>query len=190
MGFDLQSARHWAQSLMLQKLRPGMTAVDGTLGNGGDCEFLCRAVGASGRVIGFDVQRQAIDSTRARLEEAGLDGRATLILAGHERMGEYIKEPIDAALFNLGWLPGGDKRVTTHVSTTLAALSACLGLMRKGALLTVCAYPGHDEGKSERDAALQWARELDGTKYQSLLKTYLNQPAQTSLMLAVHKLRE
>lgn len=187
--FDLKSARHWARSLMLSKIRPGMTALDATMGNGHDALWLCEAVGELGRVFAFDVQAAALEATRARLSGAGVLGRATLVLAGHEHMREYVDHPVDAALFNLGWLPGGDKTVTTCVPTTLAALEACTELMAADALLTVCAYPGHGEGEREKDAVLSWASNLPGNRFQARVTRYLNQPAQTPLMLAIHKLK-
>lgn len=98
----------------------------------------------------FDVQKDAVERSRARLEEAGLLDRVRLIHDGHERVLSHVQEPVDAAVFNLGWLPGGDKRFTTRVDTTLQALKGCLELLKPGGLMTICAYPGHEEGELER----------------------------------------
>ena len=86
----LRSARFLAADLLSRALRPGDVAVDATMGNGHDTLALARLVGEAGHVYAFDVQRAALDATRARLEEANLLSRATLILAGHETMGERV----------------------------------------------------------------------------------------------------
>ena len=187
--FDLKSARHWAEELQREAILPGMTVVDATMGNGGDTQRLCELVGETGRVYAFDVQPQALEKTRARLEAAGLLPRATLILAGHERVREYVAEPIDAAVFNLGWLPGGDKSITTQVDTTLTALDACLALLKPHGLLTLCAYPGHGEGAEELRRVLDWARALDGRRFAAMERAYLNQQAAPPVLLAVQRLK-
>lgn len=183
--FDLRSARHWAEALVREKLGPGMTAIDATMGNGGDTERLCSLVGAGGRVWAFDVQEAALAKTRARLERAGLLEQARLIHAGHEHMREYVMGPVDAIVFNLGWLPGGDKSITTRVDTTLCALEISLGLLKPGGLMTVCAYPGHAEGAEELKSVMRWAAALDPNRFSALRKAYLNQQNSPPELLAI-----
>ena len=185
---DFQSARHWAQELLSQALYEGAVAVDATMGGGGDALFLCERVGESGRVYAFDVQPFAVERTRARLEEAGMIGRATLVLDGHEHVARHVLEPVDAAVFNLGWLPGGDKAVTTHVETTLAALDACLGLLKPRGLLTVCVYPGHPEGEVELHAVSAWGRALPAG-FQAMTKAFLNPARPAPTLIAVQRIR-
>ena len=54
---------------ILEHLGEGDVAVDFTMGNGGDTLFLSKTVGESGRVYAFDIQEEALISTRAYLEE-------------------------------------------------------------------------------------------------------------------------
>lgn len=130
-------------------LGEGGVAVDFTMGNGNDTEFLCRTVGESGRVYAFDIQADAVASTRARLEGCGFQNY-TLIHDSHANVKEYVKEPIKAGMFNLGYLPGhGHHEVTTKRESTLAAVEAAIELMDKDAVLLVAVYPGHEEGRLE-----------------------------------------
>ena len=92
-------------------------------------------------------------------------------------------------MFNLGWLPGAPHAVTTRVETTLRAVNAALELLREDALLTVCVYPGHEEGAREREALLAWARDLDEKTYDTMLRCYLNQGGDPPLLIAVKKNR-
>ena len=188
MANDFRSARFWAAELIAGALGEGSRAVDATLGNGRDALWLCGLVGETGRVYCFDVQPEAVERSRARLREAGLESRATLLLDGHQNMAAHIAaQSVDAVMFNLGWLPGAPHDVTTRAETTLQAVDAALALLREDGLLTICVYPGHAEGARERDALLAWARGLDERKYDVMLRCYLNQSGDPPLMLAVKK---
>ena len=188
MANDFRSARFWAAELIEGALHEGAQAVDATLGNGHDALWLCSLVGESGRVYGFDVQAEAVQRSRARLQEAGMEERAQLILDGHQNMENYIEpQSADVVMFNLGWLPGAAHGVTTQMQTTLQAVNAALKVLREDGLLTICVYPGHEEGAREREALLNWARNLNEREYDTMLRCYLNQSGDPPLLIAVKK---
>lgn len=187
MANDFRSARFWAREMIENAMFTGARAVDATMGNGHDTLWLCELAGEGGKVYAFDVQPEAVMRTGERLTQAGLRQRAELFCVGHERMTEQIDAPVDAIVFNLGWLPGAEHGVTTQVQTTLRAVNAALSLLREDGLLTICVYPGHEEGAREREALLDWARMLDDRRYDAMLKTYLNQPNDPPLLIAVRK---
>lgn len=184
---DFRSARIWAQELIEGALTAGGVAIDATMGNGNDTQWLCELVGSAGRVHAFDVQPEAVEHTRQRLQQAGLTARATLYCASHERLAELVREPVDAVVFNLGWLPGAEHGVTTRVESTLAAVDAALALLKISAVMTICVYPGHEEGAREREALLKWAAALDPKRYDAIHKTYLNQPKHPPCLIAVQR---
>src|SRR5690606_8250875 len=74
----LPSILSLSKQLIRQALQPGNAAVDATVGNGHDTLFLAETVGAAGRVYGFDIQAEALQAARRRLEAANLEGRVTL----------------------------------------------------------------------------------------------------------------
>lgn len=189
MANDFRSARFWARELIEGATFEGAQVIDATMGNGHDTLWLCELVGESGRVYAFDVQPEAVERTRQRLVDASVADRAHLFCAGHERMGEFVNESVDAVVFNLGWLPGAEHGVTTRTDTTLRAVNAALKLLKEDGLMTVCIYPGHDEGTRELNALMEWGAHLDDCRYDVLLKTYLNQPNNPPRMLAVKKKR-
>jgi len=189
MANDFRSARFWAAELIQPALFDGARAVDATMGNGRDTLWLCGLVGEAGRVYAFDVQPEAVRRTRERLSEAGLLSRAALHCTGHERMAEVVTEPVDAVMFNLGWLPGAEHAVTTRTETTLQAVNAALTLLKPDGIMTICVYPGHDEGKRELQALLEWAVGLDCARYDVMLRRYLNQPNDPPLLIAVRRVR-
>ena len=121
--------------------------VDATMGNGHDTLFLAQL---AKQVYAFDIQEQAVEKTRQRLAEAGLDN-AQLILAGHETLDQYT-DHFKAAIFNLGYLPSADKSVITRPATTLEALGkVCQGLAN-GGRAAIMIYYGHDGGIEEKNS--------------------------------------
>jgi len=148
--FELKSARFIAADCLRRFLLPGDTAVDATMGNGHDTLMLCELVGENGRVYAFDVQEQAVENTKKRLEDAGVLSRAELYLRGHQNMKACVPSPVQAVMFNLGWLPGGDKSVTTHWETTKQAVNSALELLDIDGVCVICVYPGHEAGDEER----------------------------------------
>ena len=135
---------------IMEHLAEGDVAVDFTMGNGNDTLFLSKAVGESGKVYAFDIQQDALTSTKAHLEANGAPENYTLICASHHRVKEFVKEPIKAGMFNLGYLPrSGKKAVTTMRKTTMPAVEAALELLAPDGVLIVAIYPGHEEGALE-----------------------------------------
>ena len=174
MSYELKSARYLAREVILRAVEPGDTVVDATMGNGHDTQMLCETVGPEGRVWAFDVQAKAVEETRKRLREQGLDSRAELILSGHEHMAEYVKGPVKAVMFNLGWLPGGDHEVTTRWETTRTAVESALDLLAPMGVLVICAYPGHAEGEREKQELTAFLGGLDNRRYNVLHQRFLN----------------
>lgn len=174
MSYELRSARYLAADILRQAVAPGDRVVDATMGNGHDTLFLCELVGEGGRVYAFDVQEKAVESTQKRLEEAGVLSRATLFCLGHEHMAEKVTEPVAAAVFNLGWLPGGDHSVTTRWETTKKAVESALSLLKPLGVLVICAYPGHAEGDRERSALTAFLSALPPQRFNVLHQIFLN----------------
>ncbi len=149
------------KEFILRHIREGGVAVDFTMGNGHDTSFLSRTVGERGRVYAFDVQPQAIESTKKTLMADGCPDNVTLILDSHSNVGEYVHEEINAGMFNLGFLPGGDKSRTTMRETTMPAVRAAIGLLAPGGILSVAIYPGHAEGDAEGRELREYYATLD-----------------------------
>ena len=188
--YTLRNARFLAADYLRRCVREGDTVVDATMGNGGDTLFLCALVGETGRVIAFDVQAEAVARTRERLAQAGMLKRARLLLAGHETMREHVQEPVQAVMFNLGWLPGAAHAVTTRVETTLAAVSAAVELLAPGGMATVCIYPGHEEGTRELGALIDYASALDVRRYNVLHHRFLCAPAHTPQLIVIQRMAQ
>ena len=150
---------------------PGDRAIDATAGNGHDTLFLANTVGTTGKVIAFDIQDTAIDATAARTSE---HPQVELYCLGHEEMGRIVTRSVHAVMFNLGYLPSGDKSLITRKETTLQALQAALDLLDSGGLITVALYRGHEGGMEESDAVEAWASRLDQNDFYAASYQFLN----------------
>lgn len=189
---EIESILGFAHRIARRALSPGDWAIDATAGNGHDTCALAEAVGPGGCVWGFDVQAQALRTTRRRLDEHDLSERVTLFKQGHETMPDALPPEAEghvaAVMFNLGYLPGGpDKTRTTTPETTLPALQAAAALLAEGGVLTVVCYTGHPGGAEEAQAVRRWAEALSQKRFRVLGYRFLNQKNDPPRLIVVEK---
>lgn len=176
-----------AHLLLRHFVRPGDRAVDATCGNGNDTLLLAELVGTGGKVWGFDIQREAIGNTARKLAASGLTERVTLIDGGHETMAERIDAPLNAVVFNLGYLPGGDRSVITRPETTGAALEQAAALLAPSGVVTLTIYPGHGGGGEERRLVEEWAATLRAPLFHVWRMGQINAAADAPYLILVQK---
>ena len=188
----LPTAVQWAHRILTERLQPGDDVVDATAGNGYDTLFLAKQVLPGGHVYAFDLQSQAVESTRQRLVEHQVNSDDfTLVHSGHEHLDTHLPEEkkgqIKAIMFNLGYLPGGEKAVITQTETTLSALAQAVDWLAQDGMLTVIAYPGHDGGREEGSAVEQWVSTLSTNEYEAQKIVFLNFRPTTPFCMVVRK---
>lgn len=160
-----------------ETVHEGDICIDATAGRGNDTAFLCSLVGESGHVTAFDVQQEAVDSTKALLGEKGLSLRADVLLCSHSEMDKYAEEgTVSCITFNFGWLPKGDHTVSTKKETSIEAIEKGLRLLKKDGIMTLIIYYGRDTGFEERDALLEYLPTIDSEKYTVLEMPFVNRP--------------
>lgn len=184
----LQGIIQYAHQLLKDLVKPGDFVVDATCGNGNDTLFLAKLVGDKGKVLAFDVQEQAILSTKEKLEEQKLTN-VELVHKGHEFFSDYIEEnkEISAAIFNLGYLPKSDKKIITEADTTIPAIRQILAHLKKGGLVVLVVYHGHPGGDKEKTALLDYVQRLDQKDYHVLNYGFINQKNSPPFILAIEK---
>ncbi|WP_223067880.1 class I SAM-dependent methyltransferase [Paenibacillus caui] len=192
MGF--LSVLSFARQLVSQRLQPGDTAVDATIGTGADTLFLAEASGRKGHVFGFDIQAEALSLARNRLarDNSARLAKVTLLERSHAEMAEALPKEhhgrVGAVMFNLGYLPaeGADKAVITQPESTIAALDAALRLLRPRGVITAVVYPGHEGGLAEAARVEAWAAALDAAAGQSMIYRQL-QRAVAPYLIAIER---
>lgn len=158
-----------------EQVHSGDLCIDATAGRGRDTAFLCRLVGETGRVLAFDIQEEAVKSTRALLEEEKLSHIGTVIHDSHSNMAAYVNPgTVRAIVFNFGWLPGGDHNIFTHAQTSIQAIEQGLSLLRDDGVMSLCIYYGKETGFAERDALLSYLASIDGKTATVFAGSFLN----------------
>lgn len=187
----LEKILPFARSLLKIAINEGDIAVDATVGNGHDTLFLAELVGESGHVFGFDIQDQAIKNTAEKLLENHKEKNITLYLKSHDQLRSTIPShffgKITAAIFNLGYLPGGDKNIVTAAQSTIAAIEQLLEIMAIEGIIVLVVYHGHTEGKTERDELLSYVTKLDQQKAHVLEYRFINQQNNPPFIIAIEK---
>ncbi|MCJ1908512.1 class I SAM-dependent methyltransferase [Planococcus ruber] len=180
----LQRVLPYTKFLLEQAVEAGDHAIDATAGNGHDTHFLAGLVGDAGKVFSFDIQEEAIQNTRERT--AGFS-QVELIHDSHAKISTYVKDPVAAAVFNLGYLPKGDHSIITKSQSTLAAISQCLGLLKPKGVALIVIYSGHEGGSEERDAVMDYVVQLPQTSFDVLQYGFINQRHSPPFLVAIEK---
>ena len=168
-------------------IKEGGVACDFTMGNGHDTLWLSKKVGENGKVYAFDIQPSALESTRKTLEEGQAYDNCTLICDSHANAGNYVKEKICVGVFNLGYLPGSDKKVTTMRESTLAAVKFAISALDDDGIALICVYPGHAEGQAEGEMLREFlAENYDRREYCVGMFRIVNSPT-SPFFFAVEK---
>ena len=183
----LRNARWLSRDIIDELIQEGDTVVDATAGNGYDTLYLAQKVGEKGKVIAFDIQQAALDSTRQKLKENHCENRVELVLDSHANMAKYVDTPPKAVLFNLGWFPTGDHNVTTMTDSTLQAVHAAMELVMPGGMVSVCMYPGHEEGTKEKNALIEALGKADIRRFNVLHGHFLNQRENAVQVILIQK---
>lgn len=181
----MQSILDTAKDLIKNVIKEDSIVADFTMGNGGDTLFLSSLV-PNGHVYAFDIQPEALESTRKKLEDNNALNNVTLILSCHSKANEYIKSKIDAGMFNLGYLPNHDKTITTKRKTTLLAIKNAMGMLNKDGMILIVVYPGHEEGNLEGIEIEKMLSTLNKKDYDCIIYRIINVP-ECPYIMAVQK---
>lgn len=171
----LLKALAFGHKKLAEIIKEGDVCLDATCGNGKDSLFLAECVGREGKVYAFDIQEKAILNTRILLKKHNFQDRVLVFQESHTQIIERIKEPLKAAVFNLGYLPGGDQALITRPETTIKALQGVLSLLLAGGIVSIVIYSGHPGGQEEKEALQKFLADLDQNKHTALHYSFINQ---------------
>lgn len=150
-------------NLLLPYIKENQICIDATCGNGNDTLFLCRALKNTGCVLAFDIQNDAINNTKEILDRNSYTNYKLFNQCHTKIKDVLIDQGIDKAnliMFNLGFLPGGEKSITTETDKTMEAIKQAIELLEPNGILSVMVYPGHFEGSIESSTLDQYMDNL------------------------------
>lgn len=174
---DISKISHY---IIDQFLENKNIAIDATLGNGYDTDFLSKKFT---KVYSFEIQEEACKNYSERKNK-----NVIVINNSHHLLKRYItEESVDCVMYNLGFLPGGNKEITTMSETSLSSIIEGLKLLNHGGLMTICLYRGHDEGKEEENVIIPYLKELPKSKFGVMYHEFLNRSDDAPILIVIER---
>ncbi|MGV3244246.1 class I SAM-dependent methyltransferase [Staphylococcus sp. 11261D007BR] len=177
----------FAKSLVKSHIASDSIVIDATCGNGHDTLYLAQNV-PNGYVYACDIQEEAIQQTAQRINQYD---NVKLIKSSHDLITNYLAEEhqqrIDVAMFNLGYLPKGDKTIVTHPETTIRAIETIFQHLSTEGLIVLAIYPGHPEGYRESEVVLEYLQHFDQNKAHILKYEFINQRNHPPYIIGIEK---
>lgn len=173
-----------AHGLWAKVVSPGDILIDATCGNGHDTCFLVQL--KAQKVYSIDIQSKALaEAERMAKEYLSEPEQAAIqwILGSHEVFpAEISPASVKLIVYNLGYLPGGDKSLVTRTETTLKSLQKAQDLIMQGGCISITCYPGHAEGACEEKVLLDYASALNPKEWSCCHHRWLNRQHAPSLL--------
>lgn len=187
--FAFRNAVNISHLLATAVVKAGDMVIDATCGRGHDTALLARLVGESGKVLAFDIQEEAIASTRDLLAKTGLSQRVVLIKEDHAMMDHHITGPVSMCMFNLGYLPGSDQQIKTAGNSTLEAVRRALERLVEGGKISLVCYTGHPGGQEEFDLIRAFLAGIPQDHLEVMEIGFINQSNNPARLLVLSKLK-
>lgn len=185
---SIVKATSFVHYVLKGKINRGDVVVDATMGNGNDTLFLAKTVGPEGTVFSFDIQQIALNRTKNRIINNKLNNHnIELINDSHETIEDYVTDALDAAMFNLGYLPRGDRSIITRPSSTVKSIKSVLKLLKPKGIISIIIYYGHKGGMHEKQQVLSFVEGLSNKDFVVMNCCYINQINNPPLIIFIEK---
>lgn len=170
----ISNAVNYVKENVKKIIKEDSIVVDATIGNGYDTLFLRKQLSNEGFLYGFDIQKKAIEVTKDRLIKNACYNGVKLIHDGHENFKKYIETPVDIILYNLGYLPKGDKDITTESKKTLESVKEGMSLLKSAGVIFITVYPGHLPGALELKVLSDYFKTINQKEYAVMKVDFIN----------------
>lgn len=153
---------------LLAEVKESNIAIDMTCGNGLDTLFLAKQASS---VLAFDIQDLAILNTNKLLKDNQINN-VKIIKDSHDLFDKYINQKVDQVIYNLGYLPNGDKEIKTKAKTVVASLEKVIDYLNVSGIIVIVIYLHElEESKSIESYVSKLGTKYDVMKYEVLNKT-------------------
>ena len=169
--------------LIENRVENNIRACDMTAGNGNDSKFILDKKNPK-ILYAFDIQKLSQERCEKLI---GQRDNFKFILDDHKNIEKYIEEKIDLFIYNLRFLPKGDKSITTNYKSVIQSLKSCLNLLNENGLILITFYPGHDEGKNEEKYVGEFLKNLDQKTFQVIKYNFYNQINNPPFLISIRK---
>lgn len=189
MGYQYLTSIHPLIDQYLEMfIQPNSIVIDATLGNGNDSYKMAQKMDRTGKLYGFDIQESAIENSQKQLLNLP-ENRPEIILIqdSHANFHHHIQDPVNLIIYNLGYLPKGDKEITTLAESTLKSVQAGLELLTSYGKMLIAVYHGHDAGKAEKTVLEAYLQTLDQKQFNVLKQQFINQKNNPPFIYLIEK---
>lgn len=169
------------EELMKIKIPKSKICLDLTFGNGND-SYKMLSINKDIKVYGFDIQKSCIDNSKT------IDG-LTVINDSHLNFDNYVETNIDFAIFNLGYLPGGDKNITTEYDIVIKTLGKLFNVLNNEGQIIITFYPGHKPGLEESIKVINFLRTLNQKNFNVVRYDFINQVNNPPFVCLIERIR-
>ena len=158
-------------------------AIDMTCGRGNDTLFLAKYFN---KVYAFDIQDEAINDTKELLSKNNINN--TLVIKDNFiNIDKYDIDGIDCAMYNLGYLPKGDKSIHTNTADTIVSLEKVMNKLNKDGIISICFYPGFPSGKDESIKTMEYLKNINQKEFDILKYEFINQINDPPFLVLIRK---
>lgn len=179
----MEKVLEFVRNIISKKIKATDICVDATCGRGNDTLFLAKE---AKKVYSFDIQKEAIDYSKEYLKDYH---NIEFINDSHENILKYVSEEINIAMFNLGYLPKGDKSITTKSQSTISSIDKTIKNLALNGVVSVVCYPGHPEGYIESKELLEYLRGINQKEYDIVRYDFINQINHPPFALIIEKIK-
>lgn len=135
---------------LILKIKDKTIAIDCTLGNGHDTLFLSSVFK---KVYALDIQPLALKRSQERLKETS---NTYLYLLNHKDIDKLEVNNVNLILYNLGFLPGSDKKIITSYKTTIESLAKAYNLLADEGKIVIASYIRQKNGLEEYEKIIEY----------------------------------
>lgn len=167
----------FAHSIWKKHITSKSYVIDATCGNGHDALFILQQNPM--HLFCIDIQEAALKNTQARVSRFQ---NFSLHFGCHSSFPMAI-DPIDLIVYNLGYLPGGNKGLTTQTETSLTSIENGIKLLNTNGLMSITLYPGHEEGEREEKKVLKHVSILSEKNFRVTSHRWVRASKAPSLLL-------
>ena len=183
MGVKINNTKTLIEFFMQSYVENAEVAVDMTVGNGFDSKNILEILKPK-KLYCFDIQQGALDNSKKLLEDFS---NYELILENHRDFDKYVKENIDFAMYNLGYLPKGDKNITTNAVDVEESLKKLLEKLNKNGVIFITFYIGHLCGQIESAEISRVLKNLEQKEFTVLKFLFENQKNNPPYVVMIQK---
>ncbi len=172
-----------AHAMWKKSLCKGDIAIDATCGAGKDSTVIAALLQAAGggTLQMMDIQQSAIDKSREALKSVETPSvTLSFHLGCHTHFPDITPKLI---VYNLGYLPGGDKSLTTTAVNTLQSVKRATEILSNQGVISIICYPGHNPGAIEEIALSEFLEKLPPDRWSVSYTQWKNRKKSPSLFL-------